>query len=110
MPVYQYLCRSCGPFSEMKPMAESAAPANCPSCAEASPRTLSAPHVRGVRASVNYGLESRNEKSAHEPQVVRHFGRKNGHRERDGHAHNRNGLCAHHGHTNKSHRPWMVGH
>ncbi len=110
MPVYQYQCQACGAFTAMRPMAESAAPASCPSCARPSPRTLSAPHVRGARASLRYTLESRNEKSAHEPEAVKHFGRKNASREHDGHSHDRNALCARHGHTNASHRPWMVGH
>ena len=32
MPVYEYLCNACGPFKDMRPMAECDDPQDCPDC------------------------------------------------------------------------------
>ncbi len=40
MPVYEYLCNDCGPFTDMRPMAECDAPQDCPQCESASPRVI----------------------------------------------------------------------
>ena len=40
MPVYEYLCNDCGPFTDMRPMAECDAPQDCPRCASESPRVI----------------------------------------------------------------------
>ena len=32
MPVYEYLCNDCGPFTDMRPMAECDYPQDCPQC------------------------------------------------------------------------------
>jgi putative FmdB family regulatory protein len=42
MPIYEYECRSCGPFSEARPMAVSALPSVCPLCTAQAQRVLSA--------------------------------------------------------------------
>jgi putative FmdB family regulatory protein len=45
MPVYDYLCNRCGPFTEMKPMAEADLPHKCPTCRKKAPRAfLTAPY------------------------------------------------------------------
>jgi putative FmdB family regulatory protein len=45
MPVYDYLCGRCGPFTEMKPMAEADLPHKCPTCRKKAPRAfLTAPY------------------------------------------------------------------
>ena len=45
MPVYDYLCGRCGPFTEMKPMAEADLPHKCPTCRRKAPRAfLTAPY------------------------------------------------------------------
>jgi hypothetical protein len=63
--------------------------------------------MRTAGVAGRYKAEERNERSAHEPQVVKHVGRKNADKEKDGHAQH-----SHHGsHSHaKRHRPWMVGH
>jgi putative FmdB family regulatory protein len=33
MPVYEYLCDDCGPFTDVRPMAECDTPQDCPQCA-----------------------------------------------------------------------------
>jgi putative FmdB family regulatory protein len=32
MPLYDYQCAQCGPFTELRPMAECEAPSACPGC------------------------------------------------------------------------------
>jgi putative FmdB family regulatory protein len=45
MPVYDYLCAKCGPFTETRPMAESDRPLACPECGKKAPRAfLKAPY------------------------------------------------------------------
>jgi putative FmdB family regulatory protein len=45
MPVYDYLCDRCGPFTETKPMAEADLRQKCPSCRKKAPRAfLTAPY------------------------------------------------------------------
>jgi putative FmdB family regulatory protein len=43
MPLYAYSCPDCGPFSELRSMAEAADPALCPACGASAPREVSAP-------------------------------------------------------------------
>ena len=40
MPVYEYLCNDCGPFTDMRPMAECDDPQDCPHCATQAPRVI----------------------------------------------------------------------
>ena len=40
MPVYEYLCNDCGPFTDMRPMAECDDPQDCPRCEAESPRVI----------------------------------------------------------------------
>jgi len=48
MPTYDYSCATCGPFSEVRPMAEFAEPQPCPACGDSAPRAvLSAPALGG---------------------------------------------------------------
>ena len=57
MPVYDYLCAKCGPFTDMRPMAESALPLGCPACGKKSPRAfLTAPYF--ATASSDRGFTS----------------------------------------------------
>lgn len=43
MPLYEFRCEPCGVFEEWRSMAESSAPAYCPSCAQLGRRIFSAP-------------------------------------------------------------------
>ena len=47
MPIYEYHCTKCGPFTAMRPMAQSAAPSDCVSCGRGAARVLSATFVVG---------------------------------------------------------------
>ncbi len=56
MPVYEYLCDDCGPFTQMRPMSECDEPHDCPQCSVEAPRViLTAPafrlHARGATQS-----------------------------------------------------------
>jgi putative FmdB family regulatory protein len=47
MPTYDYECADCGPFTEVRPMAEFDRAQPCPDCAQFSPRLLTAPALSG---------------------------------------------------------------
>ncbi len=47
MPTYEYECADCGPFTEVRPMAEFDRPQPCPDCAQPAPRLLTAPALSG---------------------------------------------------------------
>lgn len=55
MPIYDYDCQVCGPFTAMRSMAEFRDPCACPACGIGAPRkSLSAPSIatrRSVLAS-----------------------------------------------------------
>jgi len=70
MPIYDYQCASCGEFSQMRPMAESALDHACPQCGEDAPRIISAPRLSIMDPSNRMRWE-RNEKSRHSPAVAR---------------------------------------
>ena len=40
MPTYEYMCKKCGPFTQLRPMAECDLPSNCPECRARSPRVM----------------------------------------------------------------------
>jgi putative FmdB family regulatory protein len=40
MPVYDYLCSDCGPFTDMRPMSECDEPGDCSKCTNPSPRAI----------------------------------------------------------------------
>jgi putative FmdB family regulatory protein len=47
MPTYEYECTDCGPFNEVRPMAEYDRPQPCPDCGHEAPRLLTAPALGG---------------------------------------------------------------
>lgn len=118
MPLYDYSCRTCGPFSDWRAMSEFDEPTRCPDCGEPSPRAVATPAL-GMDWQQKKA-HSINEKSANEPRTVR---RRRGdpmvhdvhtdlsrHREQKlarRHAHDH-----HHGnsHAHTSNHPWMVRH
>lgn len=104
MPLYDYVCDECGPFRAWQPMARATRPTLCPACGEPGERALSAPHLRCAAAVIRYRAEAHNEKSAHEPMVVRHLKGGHGHAEKTHHGHH------HHRPPKRRKRPWMVGH
>ena len=70
MPVYDYLCNDCGPFTDMRPMAECDAPQDCPQCESKSPRViLTAPNFFCM-PSDKRKAHATNERSANAPKTV----------------------------------------
>jgi putative FmdB family regulatory protein len=47
MPTYEYECSDCGPFSEVRPIAEFDQPQPCPDCGEPAPRLLTLAAIGG---------------------------------------------------------------
>ncbi len=102
MPIYEYICDDCGPFTEMERMARASDPKPCPSCDRPSRRGISAPFLADMDPK-NRVAHQHNEKSAHEPRVGNVKKHDHGHR---GHKHGHGG----HRHVHKGSRPWMIGH
>jgi putative FmdB family regulatory protein len=98
MPLYDYTCATCGGFREWRPLAVSADPAPCPSCAMPAPRAIAAPFFSRLSRGTRIAHE-RNEKSAHEPAVVQREALESGPYGR-----------RRHGHNHGARRPWAIGH
>jgi putative FmdB family regulatory protein len=71
MPVYEYLCSACGPFTAVRPMREFDLPQECEECGEAAPRAmLTAPAMFGGDPG-HRRAAAVNERSANEPKQGR---------------------------------------
>jgi putative FmdB family regulatory protein len=106
MPLYPYTCDDCGDFQAWRSMAACDQSAACPHCGVLSRRAVAAPRILGMDEDTRIA-HMRNEKSAHEPRVMR--------KEHSHHAH------GHHGHApraadrlephlHRSPRRTMIGH
>jgi putative FmdB family regulatory protein len=74
MPVYEYLCDSCGPFTDMRPMAECELPQDCPDCGTMAPRViLTAPNYFSMSAE-RRTAHATNERSSHAPKSSKDAG------------------------------------
>ena len=70
MPVYEYQCAECGPFTEIRPIAEFDQPCACPQCSAVAPRVLlTAPHFACMPAEKRKA-KAINERSANAPQTL----------------------------------------
>lgn len=68
MPVYDYACETCGPFTVLRPMAQFKDPHDCPDCGGSSPRAfLTAPNLAAMDAG-RRKAHATNERSAHAPR------------------------------------------
>ncbi len=68
MPIYDYDCPECGPFTAFRDMADYAKPTKCDDCGASAPRAmLNAPAIAGMDAGLRRGLAI-NERSRHEPR------------------------------------------
>ncbi|MEH2514397.1 putative FmdB family regulatory protein [Nitrobacteraceae bacterium AZCC 1564] len=73
MPVYEYLCNDCGPFTDMRPMSECDDPQDCPHCATESRRViLTAPHFACMPAD-RRKAHATNERSANAPKTLNEY-------------------------------------
>ncbi len=94
MPIYEFLCESCGPFEERRSMDEARDATVCPGCGNEARRVYSTPNTNRVPAGLSKAMD-RAEKSAHEPEVVRRPA---------------GGGSKGHGHGHGHGRPWALGH
>jgi len=69
MPVYVFSCRDCGPFELSRPMAQAGKAAHCPACHREARRVFTPPGLARLVKPLRTALD-REEKSAHEPEVV----------------------------------------
>jgi putative FmdB family regulatory protein len=70
MPVYEYLCRDCGPFTQIRSMSEYELPFDCPKCEASAPRViLTAPHCSAVSTQSRIA-HATNERSADRPRTL----------------------------------------
>jgi putative FmdB family regulatory protein len=70
MPVYEYLCSACGPFTEIRPMAEYQKPQSCPECQRKAPRVLlTAPRFSTLSNELRVA-HATNERSAAAPSTL----------------------------------------
>lgn len=69
MPLYDYDCPRCGPFRAWRSMNDFEKPAKCPDCGKAAARAIATPTL-GMDSGLRKA-HATNEKSAHEPRVVR---------------------------------------
>src|SRR5262249_4767229 len=70
MPVYEYLCNDCGPFTDMRPMAECDDPQDCPRCESEAPRViLTAPAFFCMPSDKRRAIAT-NERSANAPKTL----------------------------------------
>ncbi|MFC0241956.1 FmdB family zinc ribbon protein [Rhodopseudomonas telluris] len=70
MPVYEYMCDACGPFTDLRPMSEYEEPQPCPVCETTSPRViLTAPNFSCMPAAQR-SAHATNEKSRNAPMSV----------------------------------------
>ncbi|HEY1542846.1 MAG TPA: zinc ribbon domain-containing protein [Xanthobacteraceae bacterium] len=73
MPVYDYECESCGPFTFMRPMAQCDRPARCPHCGGKAPRAfLTAPYF--AMQAERRRAHAANEQSANAPRLLSEMG------------------------------------
>lgn len=108
MPVYEFECRDCGPFTELRRLDRSSLPANCPACGELSPKVFSVINLRAMRPE-NRTAHERNERSAHAPHVCG-SGCSHGHAKPKPRAKKPSDKPALQYSTKPNSRPWMLGH
>jgi len=78
MPVYEYSCDRCGPFTDMRPMAESDLAHECPGCGKDAPRAfLTAPYFASMSAERRLA-HATNERSASSPRALSDMKRTHG--------------------------------
>jgi putative FmdB family regulatory protein len=69
VPIYAFRCEACGDFEVVRPVAEAAGRAACPSCSHEARRVFTPPGLALLARPMRRALDTE-EKSAHEPDVV----------------------------------------
>ena len=106
MPVYEYSCEECGPFTKLRGFDQSGEPANCPDCGALSPKVFSVIHLRAMRPENRKAWE-RNERSAHAPHVC---GAGCSHQQPSSKKNRPGEKPVMQASSKRNSRPWMLGH
>jgi putative FmdB family regulatory protein len=69
MPVYEFVCESCGSFETRRTFEEAGDPIPCPTCGTVARRIYSVPGIIRTPTALSNAI-NRAEKSAHEPEVA----------------------------------------
>jgi putative FmdB family regulatory protein len=70
VPYYDYLCKNCGPFTQVRPMSECDLESECPECGEEAPRAiLRAPNFAAMSSERRLAFAT-NERSAVSPLAL----------------------------------------
>ncbi|KVL21169.1 FmdB family zinc ribbon protein [Burkholderia sp. MSMB1826] len=67
MPIYDFECASCGPFSVMRRIADREKPCCCPDCGAQGERVVSAPSL-ALMGGASRAAHATNERAAHAPR------------------------------------------
>ena len=70
MPIYEYLCNDCGPFTDMRPMAECDLPQDCPQSETTSPRGILTPPPLSCLPAATRTAYATNEQGRHAPKTL----------------------------------------
>lgn len=70
MPVYEYLCSDCGPFTAMRPMGECDLANDCPDCGAVAPRVIMTAPRLSTLSTARRIASATNERSAHAPRTL----------------------------------------
>ena len=100
MPLYEYLCETCGPFEQRRDISHATDAVPCPECQVDAPRVFSIPGLYKT-SSLERRVRQRAELGA-EPRVEQRSSSEHTHSETCHHKH------PHQRHASK--RPWMLGH
>jgi putative FmdB family regulatory protein len=73
MPVYEYLCDACGPFTDMRPMAKCDDPQDCPHCATSAPRVMLTAPAFFCMPSDKRKAHATNEQSRNAPKTIAQY-------------------------------------
>ncbi|MCA8431187.1 FmdB family zinc ribbon protein [Burkholderia seminalis] len=67
MPIYDFECASCGPFSVMRRIADREKPCRCPECGAQGGRVIGAPSL-ALMTGARRAAHATNERAAHAPR------------------------------------------
>lgn len=110
MPYYDYDCAECGAFTELRPMAVSAEPCDCPVCGNSAPRAFFSTPFFALMDPTTRAARTTNEKSVNEPRILKSSDHGSGcsccsTRKKSGTLYRADGAKAF-----PSARPWMISH
>jgi putative FmdB family regulatory protein len=70
MPLYDYICNLCGPIREWGTITDASKSIICATCQSEARRVITAPNL-ALMADGKRAAHLRNERSAHEPRLMR---------------------------------------